>query len=208
MTAHPAPPAIILAGGLSRRMGEDKAELMLAGIPLALRVAETLSQQASTVLLNAPPGHPLASQLPIIADTMPDRPGPLAGVLAGMKALAELPMQHTHILTAPCDTPFLPHNLALRLSDNPEGDTIVMAACAGRVHPVTALWPVTLAEDLETWLTDPSHRRVFDFIARHRSRTVDFEPLDGPFGPVDPFFNINTPEDLMRAEAILGRGQP
>lgn len=201
-------PAIILAGGLSRRMGKDKAELRLGGIPLALRIAERLRPQVSKVLLNATPGHPLADTLPIIPDTMPDRPGPLAGILAGMKVFTETPDAPAHILTTPCDTPFLPRDLVQRLAQEAEPDTIVMAVSAGRAHPVTALWPVALADELESWLEDPAHRRVFDFIARHRARSVDFPLLDGPFGPVDPFFNINTPEDLTYAGAMLQGGDP
>ncbi len=207
MTNDIRPPAVILAGGLSRRMGTDKADLKLGGVPLALLIADRLRPQVSDVLLNAPEGHPLANTLSNIPDRVPDRPGPLAGVLTGMKAIAELPIQHSHVLTTPCDTPFLPHDLVLRLTDDLQSGTIVMAACAGRSHPVTALWPVSLADDLETWLFDPNHRRVFDFIARHPSKTIEFEPLHGPFGSVDPFFNVNTPEDLTLAEAILERGE-
>lgn len=207
MTGRPALPAVILAGGLSRRMGHDKAQLSLGGRPLALRIADRLSPQVSKIMLNAPTGHPLSEMLPILPDTWPDRPGPMAGVLAGVKVFAEMPDAPTHMLTVPCDTPFLPPDLVDKLAHNLENGTIVMAACAGRVHPVTALWPVALEQDLEAWLGDPTHRRVFDFIARHPSKTVEYAPLDGPSGPLDPFFNINTPEDLTMAEAMLARGE-
>ena len=199
-------PGIILAGGLSRRMGEDKALIRLGDTPLALHVAGRLAPQVSTVLLNAPEGHALSGALPLLPDAKPDRPGPLAGVLAGLKIFAALPDAPTHILTTPCDTPFLPRDLVFRLAEQAGSSTIVMAACAGRTHPVTALWPVTLEQDLDAWLDDPAHRRVFDFVARHQSRTVEFMPLDGPLGPVDPFFNINTTEDLALAGAIRKRG--
>lgn len=200
------PPAVILAGGLSRRMGADKAMILLSGTPLALHIARRLEPQVSTVVLNASFDHPLADTLPLLPDSKPDRPGPLAGVLAGLRACAESADAPTHILTTPCDTPFLPRNLVSRLAEQAESGTIVMASCAGRAHPVTALWPLSLADDLDRWLDDPDHRRVFDFVARHSSRTVEFELLDGPFGPVDPFFNINTPEDLALAATLLERG--
>ncbi|EKF59610.1 molybdopterin-guanine dinucleotide biosynthesis protein MobA [Agrobacterium albertimagni AOL15] len=206
MTQDTRPPAVILAGGLSRRMGRDKAELILGTTPLALRTAERLRLQTSAVYLNASEGHPLAAHLPLLQDTRPDRPGPLAGVLAGLKLFTELPGGPAHVLTTPCDTPFLPRDLLKRLQDGVRGDAIMLAACNGRTHPITALWPVTLAEDLERWLDDPDHRRVFDFVARHPNETVEFAPLEGPFGPVDPFFNINTPEDLAMAEAIIEQG--
>lgn len=206
MTQDTRPPAVILAGGLSRRMGRDKAELILGTTPLALRVAERLRPQVSAVYLNASEGHPLAARLPLIPDTRPDRPGPLAGVLAGVKLFAELPDAPTHLLTTPCDTPFLPRDLVMRLGEVARSEAIVLAASNGRTHPITALWPVTLAEDLECWLDDPDHRRVFDFVARHPNETVEFASFEGPFGPVDPFFNINTPEDLAMAEAIIEQG--
>lgn len=206
MTQDTRPPAVILAGGLSRRMGRDKADLILGTTPLALRIADRLRPQTSAVYLNASEGHPLAVHLPLLQDTRPNRPGPLAGVLAGVKLFAELPGGSTHILTTPCDTPFLPRDLVKRLQDGVKGDAIMLAACNGRTHPITALWPLTLAEDLEQWLDDPDHRRVFDFVARHPNETVEFAPFEGPFGPVDPFFNINTAEDLAIAEAIIEQG--
>ncbi len=201
-------PAVILAGGLSRRMGHDKALIQLGQMPLALHVAARLAPQVKSLHLNAPQGYALTGNLPILPDPRPDRPGPLAGVLAGLKAFIDSPGAPTHILTVPCDTPFLPLDLVRRLAGQADPGTIVMAASAGRSHPVTALWPVRLAEDLETWLNDPAHRRVFDFIARHPARTVEFPFFDGPFGPIDPFFNINTPEDLALARTILERGAP
>ncbi len=76
VATHPMFPAVILAGGLSRRMGQDKAALVLAGTPLALRIARRLRPQASEVRLNAPTGHPLSNTLPIVSDTRVDRPGP------------------------------------------------------------------------------------------------------------------------------------
>lgn len=200
------PSAVILAGGQSRRIGADKAMIELCGTPLALHIARRLEPQVSAVFLNAPLDHPLAGTLPLLPDSKPDRPGPLAGVLAGLRACAERADAPTHILTTPCDTPFLAHDLVSRLAEQAESGTIVMASCAGRAHPITALWPLSLADDLDRWLDEPDHRRVFDFVARHPSRTVAFELLDGTSGPVDPFFNINTPEDLALAATILERG--
>ncbi|MBC2773197.1 molybdenum cofactor guanylyltransferase [Rhizobium sp. AQ_MP] len=200
------PPAVILAGGQSRRMGLDKAGLKLGAEPLALQIAERLKPQVSAVYLNAPERHPLGNRIPLLSDAHPDRPGPLAGVLAGLKRFAEGAGGVTHVLTTPCDTPFLPSDLVERLVASAERGTIVMASSGGRTHPTTALWPLTLSDDLEEWLADPAHRRVFDFAARHPARAVDFPPFEGPLGLVDPFFNINTPEDLATAQAILGSG--
>ncbi|MCZ8180643.1 MAG: molybdenum cofactor guanylyltransferase [Rhizobium sp.] len=206
MTEAIRPPALILAGGSSRRMGTDKAALQLAGTPLALCIAERLRPQASKVYLNAPSGHLLGQSLPLVPDTRPDRPGPLAGILAGLKLFAEQPNGPPHIVTTPCDTPFLPNDLVMRLCETAASGTIVLAASNSRTHPITALWPIALADDLEDWLDHPDHRRVFDFVARHPSQKVEFPTFAGPSGPVDPFFNINTPQDVAIAEDILRQG--
>lgn len=207
MTQGERPPAVILAGGLSRRMGEDKAMIRLGNTPLALHVAQGLSPQVDSVSVNAPADHPLADFLPVIPDTRADRPGPLAGILAALKAFSKRGNPPTHVLTTPCDTPFLPHDLVASLVEQSESGTIVVAVSVGRAHPVTALWPVALADDLDRWLEIPDHRRVFDFIARHPVRCVEFSLFESPIGPVDPFFNINTPDDLALASKILERGQ-
>lgn len=199
-------PAVILAGGLSQRMGSDKAIIPFGRGTLAEHIAERLAPQVSTVSLNAPFDHPLAGRLPLLPDPIPDRPGPLAGVLAALLAAKQMPARPTHVLTTACDTPFLPPDLVGKLASVSAQNAIVMATSAGRGHPVTALWPVTVAEDLSAWLDDPDHRRVFDFIARHPAKMVEFAALQGPFGPVDPFFNINTPDDLAVAQAILDKG--
>lgn len=208
MAQSTRPHALILAGGMSRRMGIDKAQIRIGDTPLALYVARRLDPQVSGVSLNAPTEHPLAAHIRVIPDSRPDRPGPLAGVLAGLRAFSKAGDGPTHLLTTPCDTPFLPTDLVERLTQEAVAGRIVMAASAGRAHPITALWPLSLGDDLERWLEHPDHRRVFDFIARHPSETVEFPMYKGPTGPVDPFFNVNTPEDLAFARSIVERGAP
>ena len=197
-------PALILAGGLSRRMGRDKASADLAGKRMIVRVADRLGPQVDALAVNAPEGFAVDLGLPLVPDTLGGRPGPLAGVLAGLRhALATMP-EATHLLTAPADTPFLPPDLVARLEDALSAtDQIVLAASAGQFHPVVALWPVSLAGDLEEWLADPGHRRLQAFIARHPSVAVDFPLLATPAGDLDPFFNVNTPDDLATAERFL-----
>ncbi|MCL6708129.1 molybdenum cofactor guanylyltransferase [Pseudomonas sp. R2.Fl] len=191
--------AVILAGGLSRRMGADKAGISLAGRPLVAHVAERIAPQARRLMVNAPAGTDLP--YPLLPDTLPDRPGPLAGILAAMRHAESLGA--AKVLTVPVDTPFLPRDLAERLATASTGDTIAVASSGGRIHPVAALWPAALASDLETWLAEPDHRRLTDFLARHPVVGVDFA-LD----PVDPFFNVNTPDDLARAETLLTELHP
>lgn len=198
-------PGLILGSGLSRRMGDDKTEIRLGGTPLLEHIALRLAPQVATLAVNLPTGHPLSGNYPNIPDTRPDRPGPLAGVLAGMQAFAEAA---DRLLTAPVDAPFLPRDLVERMVNDASLDEIVVAASNGREHPVVALWPTGLAKDLHDWLADPQHRRVRDFIHRHPFRIVPFpeaERADGR-GRIDPFFNINTPADLNLAGEIVEGG--
>lgn len=203
MSGRQKPQALILAGGASRRMGREKATATFAGRPMIVTIVESLAPQVNSLAINAPEGFPLDLDLPLVPDTVADRPGPLAGVLAGLRhAAATSPAGH--LLTVPADTPFLPPNLAAALcaaADDPA--RIVLAASAGRVHPVVALWPLSLADDLETWLADPDNRRLQAYIARHPALAVDFPLVETSAGPLDPFFNVNTPADLLSAERYL-----
>ncbi|RCW28485.1 molybdenum cofactor guanylyltransferase [Ciceribacter lividus] len=198
------PPGIILAGGLSRRMGENKAAVLLGGKAMIRHVAERLAPQVSSLAVNAPEGADAGLGLPLVPDTIAGHPGPLAGVLAGLRHAEKLARPPRHIVTAPADTPFLPRDLVERLEAAlPTADAIVVASSAGRGHPVVALWPLALADDLENWLANPENRRLQAFIARHPSASVDFAPIETRQGPLDPFFNVNTPDDLALAKALL-----
>ncbi|HCL64069.1 MAG TPA: molybdenum cofactor guanylyltransferase MobA [Rhizobium sp.] len=199
-----APPAIILAGGLSRRMGRDKATLALAGRPMIAYVTERVRPQVSSLAINAPEQFAGGLGLPLVPDTIAGHQGPLAGVLAGLRHAATLEQRPSHLLTVPADTPFLPCDLVSRMTAAlPGADAIILAASAGRLHPVVALWPLTLAGELERWLQEPANRKLQGFIARHPSVAVEFEMTDTRLGPLDPFFNVNTPDDAARAEAFL-----
>ena len=206
MMQTPGIAGLILGGGLSRRMGEDKIQALLGGSPLIQFIADRIRPQVSTLAVNLPADHPLAGRYHNLPDTVADRPGPLAGVLAGMLAFTG---EASHLLTVPGDAPFLPEDLVQRLAHNLSPDEIVMAASSGRDHPVVALWPTKLAEDLQSWLADPDQRRVRDFIHRHPFRSVDFPLIERPDGlaQVDPFFNINTPADLLHARNVIAGGR-
>ncbi len=191
---------VILAGGLARRMGGgDKAMIRLAGRPLLDRVAERLRPQVSALALNAN-GHPHRFQdwaVPVIRDTVAGNPGPLAGVLAGLEWAAPA---HDDLISVPVDCPFLPSDLVARLRaarDEARAE-IAIAFSGGRRHPVIALWPVGLAAELRTALVEEGVRKVGDFIARYKIAPAAF-----PITPFDPFTNVNGPEDIARAEAVL-----
>lgn len=193
----------VLAGGQSRRMGgTDKALVALAGTPLIAHVATRLAPQVGAIAINAngDSGRFDALGLPVFADTIGGHAGPLAGVLAAMRFAGELDDRFTHMATAATDTPFFPDDLVARLAASATTpDTIAMATSDGNRHPVFALWPTALADDLERWLAETDTFKVLAWVKRHRFAPVDFAPL--PDG-VDPFFNINTPEDLAAAERM------
>lgn len=198
------PPGIILAGGLSRRMGESKPAVLLGGKAMIRHVAESLGPQVSSLAVNAPEGADAGLGLPLVPDTVAGHPGPLAGVLAGLRYAERFRPRPQHIVTAPADTPFLPRNLVEKLEAAlPADDAIAVASSMGRRHPVVALWPLALADDLEEWLADPGNRKLQAFIARHPSTSVEFPPIETKRGLLDPFFNVNTPDDLALAKAFL-----
>lgn len=189
---------IILAGGLSRRMGGgDKALRMLGGKPMIVHVIDRLAPQVGPMVVNAngDPADFAPFGLPVIADSIAGHAGPLAGVLAGMDWAGP---KADHIVTAATDTPFFPADLVARFLDASAPDRIVMARSGDNRHPVFALWPLSLRHDLAGWLARSDTMKVLAWAGRHDLAFVDFDISDR-----DPFFNANTPEDLAQAEAWL-----
>lgn len=200
-----APLGVILAGGLARRMGGgDKGMLSLGGQTILSRVIDRLSPQVAGLALNAngEAGRFDAFGLPIIADSIDGFVGPLAGVLAGLDWAAG--QGADSIVTAAADTPFFPADLVQKLQAAGDGMThpLVLAATPdperGQIrHPTFGLWPVALRDDLRAALSD-GLRKVVIWTDRHDGRVAVF-PVQG----LDPFFNVNTPEDLSVAETLL-----
>jgi molybdenum cofactor guanylyltransferase len=183
--------------------GGDKSLLDLAGEPMLARIIHTLAPQVDALAINAngDPDRFRRFGLPFLADTVPGLPGPLAGILAGLIWAQD---KHARwLVTTAGDTPFLPGDLIARLSGDVDSRTVAVAACEGRTHPVCALWPVSLMNDLDGYLRSGGSRRVVDYIARHSSSAIDFPPQRLPGGNVDPFFNVNTPDDLAEARRLL-----
>ncbi len=193
--------AVVLAGGRSSRMGGgDKPLIELDGLTILDRVLMRLSPHLSAIAINAngDPGRFDRFGLPVLADTVGGYQGPLAGILAGL-AWATTHEGVRFMVTVPGDTPFLPSDLVPRLLAAAAGfDGIVLAASHGRTHPVCGVWPADLVPRLESHMAIDGSRRVLDFVASNPVRTIDFEPERD----VDPFFNVNTPDDLARAVAL------
>ena len=192
---------VVLAGGLSRRMGGgDKALRPLAGKPMLAHVLDRAAPQVGAMVLNAngDSSRFAAFGLPCVADSVPGFAGPLAGILAGLDWAAAHAPDAEFVASFPSDAPFLPRDMVRRLYDARDGAVIAIASSAGRTHPVCGLWRVALRDDLRRALIDANIRKVETWIARHKSVAVDFA-----VDPIDPFFNANAPEDLARAEALL-----
>jgi molybdenum cofactor guanylyltransferase len=204
------PLGVILAGGLARRMGGgDKGLVALGGRSMLARVIAALAPQCAGLVLNAngDPARFAGFGLPVVPDTVAGFAGPLAGVLAGMEwALSARPVVDD-ILTFPADTPFPPADLVARLQQarREAGATIAVAASGWRRHHVVALWPVALAPALRRALVEEGLRKVESFADRFAVAVAEW-----PAEPDDPFFNVNTSDDLAAAEARLsgGRGAP
>ncbi|MBP0591761.1 molybdenum cofactor guanylyltransferase MobA [Paraburkholderia sp. LEh10] len=192
---------LLLAGGRGMRMGgADKGLQKLHGEPLALHVLRRLAPQAGPMLISANRHADLYSALgapfraTVVADTLPDFPGPLAGLLAGLRA-ARTPF----VLSAPCDTPGLPDDLAARLAaalDAQHADiaTVTTTDAQGNtsIHPVFALLRTSLADDLEGFL-QAGERKVRTWYARHRAVEV-------AFADERTFYNINSLQELADLE--------
>lgn len=193
---------LFLAGGEGRRLGgADKALLPLAGRPLIARAMARLAMQSSEHLIsaNGDPSRFAAFGCPVVADEPAGRHGPLAGLLAGLDWFARERPTIAHVLSLPADTPFPPPDLIPRLdaARRAADAEIAVAASAGRTHHAVALWPVAIRTALRKALVDDGERAVSRFAARFSCATVEW-----PAFPHDPFLNINTPDDLARAEAI------
>ena len=194
---------LLLAGGLSRRMGGgDKSLRLLHARPLLQHVIDRLRPQVDALVLNAngEPARFASFGLQIVADSIPDFAGPLAGILAGLDWTAESRPDCAFVVSVATDAPFLPENLVGRLAEQLEtaGAELACAASGGQPHPVIGLWPVRLRDALREALVAEGIRKVDRWTARYRLTTVSF-----PDRPIDPFFNANQPEDLERAEALL-----
>lgn len=196
---------VVLAGGLARRMGGgDKPLRLLGGAPMLDHALRRLSPQVAAVILNAngDPARFAAYGLPVVADGLPDHPGPLAGILAALDWAAAHRPGLPWLASVPGDSPFIPADLVARLHAAREaaGVPLACARSGGQAHPPVGLWPVTLREDLRAAL-DAGERKIDRWTARHGEGYATW-----PEGPPDPFFNVNTPEDLAAAEALIGRG--
>jgi molybdenum cofactor guanylyltransferase len=199
---HAAIPGVLLAGGLARRMGGgDKPMRQIGGRSILERVIARLTPQCGELILNAngDPARFARFGLPVIADTVADFPGPLAGILAALDWAAAHRPGVSIVLSAAADCPFLPRDLVARLHEAllNEDAQLAVAASGGQSHPVIGLWSVALRDELRHALVQDDVRQVGRWTARYKLATVAW-----PTVPLDPFFNANTMEDVAEAERL------
>jgi len=199
------PLGLVLAGGLARRMGGgDKARIRIGNQTILERVLERLTPQCSRIILNAngDPARFADTGLAVVPDTVPDFAGPLAGILAGLDWAAAHAPEIADVVSVPGDCPFLPRDLVARLiaARQAGGRPLACARSGEWRHPVVGLWPIALRNDLRKALVEEDLHKIEIWTARHGVAIADW-----PDTPVDPFFNVNTPEDAARAERIAAQ---
>jgi molybdopterin-guanine dinucleotide biosynthesis protein A len=193
---------LVLAGGLARRMGGgDKALIRIGSETILQRALARLTPQVSGIVLNAngDPARFATFGLSVVADSVPDFAGPLAGILAGLDWIAANRPETEWMVSVPGDCPFLPRELVARLhaARITEGKPLACAHSGDWRHPVVGLWRVALREDLRHAITVEDLRKIEVWTARHGVALADW-----PTEPVDPFFNVNTPEDVDLATQL------
>ena len=196
---------LILAGGLARRMGGgDKARIRIGGVTILGRVLACLQPQCDRIIINAngDPARFADTGLPVVPDSVPDFAGPLAGILAGLDWAAARAPEVADIVSVPGDCPFLPVDLVERLEVARAAEKLPLACARSGDwrHPVVGLWPLALREDLRRALVEEDLHKIEVWTARHGVAIATW-----PAKPVDPFFNVNTPEDVVQAEHIAAQ---
>jgi molybdenum cofactor guanylyltransferase len=196
---------LVLAGGLARRMGGgDKALIRIGGATILERVLERLKPACAGMALNAngDPARFAGFGLPVIADGVAGFAGPLAGILAGLDWVKGHAPGIEWLVSVPGDCPFLPRDLVPRLhAARAAAATPLACAQSGAWrHPVVGLWPVALRDDLRHALVAEGLRKIEGWTARHGVALAGW-----PAEPVDPFFNVNTPDDVAEATRLAAQ---
>ncbi|MBI3433564.1 MAG: molybdenum cofactor guanylyltransferase MobA [Proteobacteria bacterium] len=181
--------------------GGDKGLIDVGDVPILARVLARLAPSCAAIAINAngDPARFSGFGLPVIADSVPDFAGPLAGILSGLDWAARHHPAVAWVASAPADCPFLPADLVARLH-GARADKDVPLACARSGewrHPVVGLWPVDLRQDLRRALLDEGMRKIEVWTGQHGVAIADW-----PGQPVDPFFNVNTPQDAAEADRM------
>ena len=203
--SEPATCALILAGGLARRMGGgDKTLIRIGEKTILERAIARLRSQCAGLLINANGDVSRFARFgfPVVADDITGFAGPLAGILAGLDWMAANAPAIEWVVSVPGDCPFLPRDLVVRLHEARLASELPLACARSGEwrHPVVGLWPVALRHDLRRALGG-GLRKIEAWTQTHGVALAAW-----PAEPVDPFFNVNTPEDAAEAECMAQRG--
>lgn len=181
--------------------GRDKALIAIAGVTILERILARLRPACTGIVLNAngDPARFAQFDLPVIADSVPDFAGPLAGVLAGLDFAARHWPGVGWVASTAADCPFLPCDLVSRLHEARQNADVPLACARSGDwrHPVAGLWPVALRADLRHALIEEGLHKIEVWTARYGVALAEW-----PARPVDPFFNVNTPQDVSEAERL------
>ena len=190
-------PCMVLCNGTSKRFGSNKMLAHLAGKTLVLRTIDRLHNQVSKIAINGDPAdYNTLSKHSVFPDTVFEGNGPLAGIYTALEWAESL--GSTGVLTVSGDTPFVPFNWARKLENMPV-NKITLSQVGERSHLVCGLWPTKVRSDLHAFLKDGASYRVRDFLHMQEPQFATFPKENG----IDPFFNVNTKEDMKIAEQIL-----
>ena len=192
---------VILAGGQSRRMGGgDKFLKKVANKTILKHVINQFTKQCETIIIsaNGELSRLESYNLPIVKDPIGEDMGPLSGILAAMLWSQSKKPTHTHIVSVAADSPLFPLNYTdnmLKHANELESNSIILAKSRGRHHPIFGLWPIECAIVLQSFLKTGG-RKIRAWTDTQPNGTVEFPDLLINETSIDPFFNINEPEDL------------
>lgn len=198
---------VVLAGGLSRRFdGLEKALQPLAGQPLIERVIDRARPQVHEIVVSTngdPSRFSRITDAAVVVDDLGGHQGPLAGLAACLSWLVESRPNVRWVATFPVDSPFFPDDLVASLSEAALSKQVpAFAVSGGRAHPVFCLWPADMESEVRRYLAQSRRSPLADFMTAQGAIPVPFQA-----GPPDPFFNINTMADLLRAEDLIGNAE-
>ena len=197
-------PGCILAGGQGRRLGgKGKAFINLSGKPLINHSIDNMQKQVSELSINTRSSEDFnIIDIPIIIDEFDKDSGgsgPLAGIFTAIKWAKSIKNNNGYVATIPVDIPFVPEDFISRmlLEINIYKPKIAIASSNNRLHPVAAIWSLEIYKELYTALSE-GIRKIDNFTCNFDTINVDWK-----YKSLDPFFNINTPNDLAYAEKVL-----
>jgi len=191
----------ILAGGQSKRMGKDKLFLELNNKKLIEHTIDKVKKYLKKIVIitNQDNEFFFKNNLTTVKDCIEGQQGPLVGILTAMKWAKENLSKCSWIATFPCDTPFFPGSIIKNFIEESEKkeSLILCASSHGRKHNIFGLWSLDLYDKLKDDLINKKVRKVQDWTEKNKIKNLEFE-----FKDYDPFFNINTEEDLEFAKTL------